>query len=305
MATSQVTPPPGFELEQPATPPPGFEIERAAPPPPTATISQTPKGAGQYLQDLEGDFRYGTSRTMIGRLLSKMGAQGIDVGSHAGEAKDLMSPVTGSLHAAQGVVQMGKDPVGGALKTAGGVLEASTLPAQFMAPEAAEAASAIPSQFSTKKAGALLGLLEKRFGKLPVDVSAPVKVAGEMAQLGETGPDAPSIIKKFIDQSQSGQMDYKKARQFYSNLSRMSAADKMGMTGPMKAKTAEITAALDDAIRASLKPVAADQHYAQAMGAYARGAMAKGAAAKAIKYGIPGAAAAAGTDYAIRQVLKK
>lgn len=115
-----------------------------------ATISAKPTGVGQWLRDLESDIRGGGGATLPGRVLQKMGAQGINVGAQAQGGETLTSPLTGAVHTAQGVAEIPQHPVSGTGHALGGLLEAATLPLSFMAPEAGELAAGAAGKATSK-----------------------------------------------------------------------------------------------------------------------------------------------------------
>jgi hypothetical protein len=103
------------------------------------SISAKPTGAGQWLRDLEADVRYGGTTTLPGRILKKMGAQGLNVGSQGNADTVLQSTPLGPIHAAQGFAE--KRP----LQVAKGLLETAELPLEFVGgPTAGAVADAIP-----------------------------------------------------------------------------------------------------------------------------------------------------------------
>jgi hypothetical protein len=102
------------------------------------SISAKPSGAAQWLRDLEGDVRYGGTTTLPGRILKKMGAQGLNVGSQGNADTVLQSTPLGPIHVAQGIAE--KRP----LHAAKGVLETAELPLEFVGgPVAHETAGAL------------------------------------------------------------------------------------------------------------------------------------------------------------------
>jgi hypothetical protein len=102
------------------------------------SISAKPSGAGQWLRDLEGDVRYGGTTTLPGRILKKMGAQGLNVGSQGNADTVLQSTPLGPIHVAQGIAE--KRP----LHAAKGLLETAELPLEFVGgPVANKAAGAL------------------------------------------------------------------------------------------------------------------------------------------------------------------
>lgn len=161
-------PPPGFVPDQSVSKPAGNATVSNVPPPPPgfvpdqsagasapsqtpmATMSAIPEPSGvldagaQYMQSLANDIRHGTSTTKLGALLKRMGAQGTDMGNAPDVGEFMASLPLGILTAVKGAAELpqaGKR-FQGAKDALGGVLQAATIPASFMAPEEAELGSA-------------------------------------------------------------------------------------------------------------------------------------------------------------------
>jgi hypothetical protein len=74
--------------------------------PPIGTISARQSGISHplnWLEDLQGDIRYGTGATWVGRILQKMGARGINMGVSPGVADTIGGPAIGPVKVAHGL----------------------------------------------------------------------------------------------------------------------------------------------------------------------------------------------------------
>src|SRR5687767_693753 len=56
-----------------------------------AEIKAASGGFRGWMHDLESDIRYGNDRTFVGKILKKMGAQGVNVGSQAAAGDQMAS----------------------------------------------------------------------------------------------------------------------------------------------------------------------------------------------------------------------
>jgi hypothetical protein len=118
------------------------EGKKAVPSGPATSISPRPKGVGTWLENLEADVRTGSATTLPGRLLSKMGARGTESAVSKDVGEFMGSPLTGTVHAAQGAAMLPQHPWQGTKKMVGGALEAATIPGLLAAgPEEGGAAT--------------------------------------------------------------------------------------------------------------------------------------------------------------------
>ena len=77
---------------------------------PTATISARESNWSHplnYLEDLAGDLRFGGETTLPGRILHKMGAQGLDRGVPESVGETVGGPVIGPVNTAHGILTAG------------------------------------------------------------------------------------------------------------------------------------------------------------------------------------------------------
>jgi hypothetical protein len=163
-----------------------------------------------------------------------------------------------------------------------------------MAVPVSKAAAAIPT---TAKAGAKFQSVMGAAHSVPVDVNGPGAVALRIAELADRGGSMPMAVRKFlarITDPQKAAMTYQEARDFASNISRLSA-NEYGRLTPAVAKAAQ--------------QAGKGAEYASAMKEYAQAMKIKGAidaVAEGAKKGLPYATAAgAGTwlTLKLRQAL--
>jgi hypothetical protein len=109
---------------------------------PTATISARPSGVMPWLEDLQGDIRYGTGATLPGRLLQKMGAPGLYSGVPESVGEMMGGPAIGPVnvaHAAGAMVAPSstlKQRVRGFNEAVRGAAQTATPALAIAAPEA-------------------------------------------------------------------------------------------------------------------------------------------------------------------------
>lgn len=136
----------------------------------------------------------------------------------------------------------------------------------------------------------------------PVDVEAPGQVALRIQELADRGSSMPMVARKFlkrITDPEQGAVLYGEARDFYQNISRLSADEFNRLTPVMKREVGQLRAALHRSIIQTAESggqgtayQAAMKEYAQAAKLRAAGQVVKDAAVrKALPGGIAGAAA--------------
>lgn len=118
---------------------------------PTATMSATPGSMPSdpmaaklklWAQNVQSDLMHGTDLTGVGAVLKAMGAHGLQSGETEETAKFMGSLPLGLMRVAQGGSELALPGQrwAGTKDTIGGALDASTIPASFIAPEAGEVA---------------------------------------------------------------------------------------------------------------------------------------------------------------------
>jgi hypothetical protein len=212
----------------------------------------------------------------------------------------LLKMAKGGTEVPQGKVWKGtKDMVGGGL-------EASTIPASFVAPEASEAAGKLLP--STERAGQLFQELEKIAGKVPVNVNEPGKVATKIWDLAQAGGSRPKIVNDFLRRVTNPQglpMDYSEMRKFYQNATRLSADEANRLTPNVKRLIGEFTQRLGDSLWEAAQSVGEGGKYNTAMKSYRTAARLKNAKDAVVPWAIKGGAGVlgAGAGYKLGELL--
>jgi hypothetical protein len=178
-----------------------------------------------------------------------------------------------------------------------------------MAVPVSKAAAAIPT---TAKAGAKFQSVMGAAHSVPVDVNGPGAVALRIAELADRGGSMPMAVRKFlarITDPQKAAMTYQEARDFASNISRLSANEYGRLTPAVAREVAGLRVALNEAVAKAAQQAGKGAEYASAMKEYAQAMKIKGAidaVAEGAKKGLPYATAAgAGTwlTLKLRQAL--
>lgn len=190
--TTVSVPPPGVTFDGPLSSPTAVSLATSASQP--APGQQTPQGTSQpvqskpaaqtgsmyaapgsmpsdplaaklslWAQNVQSDLMHGTDLTGVGHVLRAMGAHGLANGTSEGVARFMGSLPLGLLRATQGGAEIGQSGQRwrGAKDVAGGALEAGTIPASFIAPEAGEAAGSVIDTAAGKAADAALAQATK------------------------------------------------------------------------------------------------------------------------------------------------
>ncbi len=131
-----------FDKNLPETLPENFNFDDA-PAVPRGTLRAAPTGAVPWLEQAESDLLHGGSSTVLGRILGTMegrgkkGYSGLESGVSSDTAQFMGSPVLGAIKGARGLAETATGhPLTGIKDVALGALQASTIPASFIAPEA-------------------------------------------------------------------------------------------------------------------------------------------------------------------------
>jgi len=125
-----------------------------------------------------------------------------------------------------------------------------------------------------------------------IDTSKPGNAALEIFQNKQAGGELPQGIRRFVERATdpTKPMSYQEARQFYSNLNRLSVKELTGLGDNTKRLLSNFVSALDDSIREAVEPIGQGENYAKAMQEYARGAQRSKLFEKVIKkYVVPAA----------------
>lgn len=178
---------------------------------------------------------------------------------------------------------------------------------ELLAPGIKGTSAAIESIPSAGRAKQLFQGVKAAAKDIPVDMSAPGDVALRIADLAQRGGGTnfgPAPVRQFIQWATDPKrppMTYEVARDFASNISRLSAKESMSIPPAMQREIHELRVVLNKAIGDAASKAGKGEDYARAMTEYAKAMKLRDAidAAKegAVKY-LPKAAGAAGLGVA-------
>lgn len=177
-----------------------------------------------------------------------------------------------------------------------------------LAGPAEEIFGAIPLK---SKAGELLESVEKSAKNVPVDLQQSAEHILRVKDLADAGGSMPMSINKMlrrVTDPSKGPLTYSEARDFYSNITRLSADEMNRLTPVMKAQVGKVAAALKDDIGQAAARVNKAADYYAGLKQYAKAAQLQRAAEKMGKYLLRAAGVAAGADVAYqvgKSVVKK
>ncbi len=192
------------------------------------------------------------------------------------------------------------------MQQAGGIAETVAELALPVGKAAEVAGEVIPT---TAKAGAKFQEVMGAARHLPVDVTEPGKVALRIQELAERGGSMPMAVRKFLNRvtdPDKGDLVYQEARDFASNISRLSANEFQRLTPTVQREVANLRVALNRAVADTAGKAGKGAEYAQAMNEYAKAMKIRGIVDSAIdgaKRGIP-YLTAGGIGYWLTQHLK-
>lgn len=136
---------------------------------------------------------------------------------------------------------------------------------------------------------------------VPIDISKPGELALRVQDLAGRGGSMPKAVRDFLKRvTDPGKapMTYDEARDFYSNLTRLSADESRRLTPVMRRSVAEFTRSLNDSITKAASSVGQGTTYQSAMKEYHRAAQLAQTGRRVkdqlVKYAIPGGLVAAG-----------
>ena len=112
---------------------------------------------------------------------------------------------------------------------------------------------------------------------VPLDVEATGKAGLRAMELQQAGATMPRVASRFmsrITDPEAGPLTFGEARDYYSNLSRMSSNDYSRMAPTMQRQIQQMRAALHDALVQGADTVGEGQRYAGAIREYRRGSQA-------------------------------
>jgi hypothetical protein len=301
---------------------------------PTASFSAQPASktpVQDWLRDLETDIRSGGTRTIVGRTMGNMegrgdkGYAGLQQGGQPKAVIDFMaSPVLGATHAAQGTAATVADEADtakhgltgspqnstawerlkrGPLKTAGGVLEMGTIPGMVVGGPAAEAAiTAVPSR---EFAAQLFKDVSEHAGNVPVSITHSgdaILRAQEISNAGTSMPQSLGKLLKRVTDPKKAPLTYDEARDFYTNITSLSANESARLSPVMRKQVANVRAGLMKDIGDAADQAGQAAKYYAAMKDYARASKLLRASQKIGKFAL--GAAGLGSAYEGYQAVK-
>lgn len=313
---SDPPPPAGYTVDNDPAPPAGYTLDAPtstgpAPAPAGNTLSAAP--APSWGQQLTEDLQQGGSRTVVGRTLGHMqgrgdqGYTGLESGVSPGAADYVGSPFLGTARAIAGAQEIPQHPLKGMWDTGKGLLQAATLPLTFAGgPVADEAIQAIPS---AKAAGKMFDSVMADAGDLPVTLQHSMNPLERTQQLASRGAAPIRVADQLFQRVNTvNPMTYKEGRDFASNISSLSAGDKMNMNGPMKSAVGELRGAFHQDLANTADTVGRGQDYLSAVQEYARAMglrdTARNVGLFAVKKALPLAGAAGGAAYEAHKLLR-
>lgn len=151
-------------------------------------------------------------------------------------------------------------------QTAGGVLE--TL-AELATP-VTKAANAVPS---AARAGRAFQTVMSAAKDVPLDVEAPGQVALRIQQLADRGASMPQAVRKLllrITDPSKADLTYAEARDFASNISRLSANDMQRLSPVVAREVANLRVTLNAEVAKAAESAGKGAEYAAAMKEYAQ-----------------------------------
>jgi hypothetical protein len=285
---------------------------------PQGTLSAAPKPS--WLDDAENDLREGGSRTGVGRILGRLqgrgdkGYTGLESGVSKGVADFMGSPELGAVETAKGIAKMKEHPGRGTVDTVKGLAHMAEIPSMVMGGPATEGAPAAIGRVLEKLPTATRGA--KRLndvmdaaGELPVNLARTSEHLMRSSDLADAGATLPGPIKKLLKAfNRRDEIDYATARDFYSNLSHLSAKDNMALTPSMRRQVALIVKAMKDDIGDTAAQADKAAQYYGGMKDYARAkkaarigsAIKTGLTSNALKYAV-----GAGAGYGVAKAIGK
>jgi hypothetical protein len=249
----------------------------SAPPPPAGFLDRI----ARWTNNVSDDIKNGTDVTGVGTILKKMGAHGVYSGNSEAVGDYMASLPLGLLRAVKGQAEVGQGKVGGgAWDIVAGGLQASTIPAGLAAGPVTEEAAAgtagavrtamrvIPS---AERAGQTLGKIKEVAGDVPIDVSKVGDTALNLYEQSQRGASLPKVVRDFITRVTkpgSDPLTYAEAKDFQSNVSRLSAAERMNLNPNTKRLIGQMNADLKDSLEGAADTVGKGQKFLDAMSEY-------------------------------------
>ena len=259
---------------------------------PTGTVTAQPDQsladkASQWAQNVQSDLKNGTDLTGVGSVLKAMGAHGLDSGNSQAVGDFMGSLPLGVAKMVQAGGEAGQGQIKqGAKDAIGGALQASTIPASFVAPEAGDATDAVmsgagkvgdaiaskisPTAMKAQAAG-LLQSVAHDANQVPVQLDNAGDAAMRLMDWqGKTqlGPTVNKFLNR-ITNPKAGPLTYEDARDFYQLLGRMSVNETTKLAPAVQRDLTQMVVGLKQDIGNAADTVGRASDYYQGLGDYA------------------------------------
>lgn len=225
---------------------------------------------GMNLPDLPIEEQAATPSEQVGAFAERVGEYAIPAGmigrSMAAAPMALRALAQGSAAGAVGTAQ------GGDVRS--GIVPALLAGGATMVPGVIEGGRRLAGVSSTRAAANIQAATKAATGAV-VDTQAPGRAglrAMELQAAGGSMPRAATQFMRRITDPKAADLTFEEARDFYSNLSRMSSNDFGRLNPVMQRQIGEMRAALHEALVASAESVGAGQQYASGIKEYAKAA---------------------------------
>ena len=146
---------------------------------------------------------------------------------------------------------------------------------EFLAEAAIPVTAGVKALPTTAKAGKKFETVMKAAHARPVDVSRAGDVALRIQELADRGGSMPMVVRKFlkrITDPAQGDLTYKEGRDFYHNISRLSANEFQRLTPVIQREVSALRVALNQALERTASGVGKGDDYSAAMKEYRRAA---------------------------------
>jgi hypothetical protein len=123
----------------------------------------------------------------------------------------------------------------------------------------------------TARAGAQFAAAAAKAGNLPIDLAKPGNSVLRISQLAESGGSMTKAARDFLKRvtdPDKPPLTYNEARDFYSNVSRLSADEFNRLTPVMQRAVGDFRASLGQAIQDTATAAGVGDEYSQAMHGY-------------------------------------
>lgn len=236
----------------------------------------------------------GALHQAVDQLHTAMNSPGVDKTTHALQfARPVVTGLsalnpfaTGSVNNVNNLADQGR--VNEA--TGQGLADAATLGITAAAkPILGAIKNALPS---TERAGAALGQVKAAAGDIPIDMTKPGNTALDLYTQSQRGASLPMAVRKFLTRTttpDSPPLTYAEAKDFQSNISRLSADEYGKMNPNTKRLVGQLNADLKDSLSGAADSVGKGEQFTQAMQEYHNAMRLKGMSSQAIEYAMKAA----------------